>query len=142
MFDQHGVCLSHHEILDLVHAVGGAVDALRRAEVQAWAEAADKHWPAAEVTPRRVSVSCDGILDCTNLREPRPEDPQRQRLQWPQMRVGCVSWQDDDETWHQQMIWGREDGQAFGASRYRLACRCGDRQAEERIFAADGGEWC
>lgn len=142
VFDQHGVCLSHHEILDLVHTVGGAVDALRRAEVQAWAEAADKHWPAAQVTPRRVYVSCDGIMYCTNLREPRPEDPQRQRLKWQQMRIGCVYWQDDDETWHKQMIWGREDVQAFGASLYRLACRCGYRQAEERIFAADGGEWC
>ena len=27
VFDQHGVCLSQHEILDVVHAVGGAVEA-------------------------------------------------------------------------------------------------------------------
>jgi hypothetical protein len=142
VFDQHGVRLSHHEILDLVHEVGGAVDALRRAEVEAWAESADKHWPAAEVAPRRVYVSCDGIMYCTNQREPRPEQPDQQRLTWQQMRVGCVYWQEDEKTWHKQMIWGREDPQAFGASLYRLACRCGYRQAEERIFAADGGEWC
>jgi len=142
IFDQHGVRLSHHEILDLVHEVGGAVDAQRRAEVETWAEAADKHWPKAEVTPRRVYVSCDGIMYCTNEREPHPDQPDRQRLKWQQMRVGCVYWQDEDDRWHKQMIWGREDVSAFGASLYRLACRCGYRQAEERIFAADGGEWC
>ena len=142
VFDQHGVRLSHHEILDVVHDVGGAVDAQRRAEVAAWAESADKHWPAAEVTPRRVYVSCDGIMYCTNEREPHPDEPDRQRLKWQQMRVGCVYWQDEHEQWHKQMIWGREDAQAFGASLYRLACRCGFRKAEERIFAADGGEWC
>jgi hypothetical protein len=25
---------------------------------------------------------------------------------------------------------------------YRLACRCGYEQAEEKIFAADGADWC
>lgn len=142
VFDQHEVYLSHHGILDVVHAVGGAVDVLRRAEVEAWADTSHKHWPEPEVTPRRVYVSCDGIMYCTNQREPHPEDPRRQRLKWQQMRVGCVYWQDDDDQWHKQMIWGREDAQAFGASLYRLACRCGYRQAAERIFAADGGEWC
>jgi hypothetical protein len=142
VFDQHGVCMSQHEILDVVHAVGGAVESQRRAEVEAWAASADKHWPAAEVAPRRVYVSCDGVMYCTNQREPHPDDPNRQRLKWQQMRVGCVYWQDAHEQWHKQMIWGREDAQAFGASLYRLACRCGYRQAEERIFAADGGEWC
>lgn len=142
VFDQHGVCLSHHEILDLVHDVGGAVDAQRQAEVAAWADSSDKHWPAAQVTPRRVYVSVDGIMYCTNELEPHPEDPDRQRLKWQQMRVGCVYWQDEHERWHKQVIWGREDPQAFAASLFRLACRCGYPQAEERLFAADGGEWC
>jgi hypothetical protein len=142
VFDQHGVSLSHHEILDLVHDVGGAVDSQRRAEVATWAASADKHWPAAEVTPRRVYVSCDGIMYCTNQREPDPQQPDQQRLVWQQMRVGCVYWQDDQERWHKQMIWGREDAPDFGASLFRLACRCGYREAQERLFAADGGEWC
>ena len=30
----------------------------------------------------------------------------------------------------------------FGARLYRLACRCGYREADEKLFAADGGEWC
>jgi len=28
------------------------------------------------------------------------------------------------------------------ASLFRLACRCGYREADEKIFAADGGDWC
>ena len=40
------------------------------------------------------------------------------------------------------MLWGRESPQEFGVALYRLACRCGYRQAQERIFAADGGDWC
>ncbi len=142
-----GVCrclevwnLSHHEMLNLVQDVGGDVDA--QAEVQAWAASSDKHWPAAQTTPRRVSLSVDGIMYCTNEREPPPDDPQRQRLKWQQMRVGCIDWQDEHERWHKQMIWGREEASAFGASLDRLACRCGYREAEEKLFAADGGEWC
>ena len=142
VFDQHGVRLSHNEIVPLVHDCGGAFESQRRAEVQAWQDATDKHWPAPEVTPRRVYVSCDGIMYCTNEREPRPDDPDRQRLKWQQMRVGCVYGQDEQERWHKQVVWGREDVTAFGASLYRVACRCGYQQAEERIFAADGGEWC
>lgn len=142
VFDQHGVTLSHNEIVALVHDVGGAIDAQRRAEVETWAHSADKHWPAPEITPRRVYVSCDGIMYCTNQREPDPQQPDQKRLLWQQMRVGCVSWQDEQERWHKQMLWGREDAQAFGASLYRLACRCGYREAAERLFVADGGEWC
>jgi len=142
VFDQHGVTLSHNEIVALVHDVGGAIDAQRRADVETWAHAADKHWPAPDMTPQRVYVSCDGIMYCTNQREPDPQQPERKRLIWQQMRVGCVYWQDEQEHWHKQMIWGREDPQAFGASLYRLACRCGYRQASERLFVADGGEWC
>lgn len=142
LFDQHGVTLSHNEIVALVHDVGGAIDAQRRAEVETWARSADKHWPEAEFRPRRVYVSCDGVMYCTNQREPDPQQPDRQRLIWQQMRVGCVYWQDAHERWHKQILWGREDAQAFGASLYRLACRCGYREAAERLFVADGGEWC
>ena len=142
VFDQHGVRLSHNEIVPVVHDVGGAIESQRLAEVLTWQDSADKHWPAPEVTPKRVYVRCDGIMYCTNEREPHPDDPQRQRLRWQQMRVGCVYWQDEDDHWHKQVVWGREDAGTFGASLYRVACRCGYQQAEERIFAADGAEWC
>lgn len=142
--DQHGVHLGHEEILEVVHDVGGAAERLRRADVQSWQEspALQRGWPGAEVTPRRVYVSCDGIMYCTNQREPDPQDPKRRRLIWQQMKVGCVYWQDDSDRWHKQMVWGRESPQEFAASLFRLACRCGYRQAEEKIFAADGADWC
>jgi hypothetical protein len=142
--DQHGVHLGHEEILQIVHDVGGAAERLRRAEVQAWRESPilQRSWPEPDVTPRRIYVSCDGIMYCTNQREPDPHDPERRRLIWQQMKVGCVYWQDESDRWHKQMVWGRESPEEFGASLFRLACRCGYRQAAEKIFAADGADWC
>lgn len=144
LFDQHGVRLSHEELIELVHDVGGEADRLRQAEAQVWLDTPPEQrvWPEPEVAPERVYVSCDGILYCTNLREPDPHEPGRQRLIWQQMRVGCVYWQDAQEHWHKHVLWGREDAKPFGASLYRLACRCGYRQARETIFAADGADWC
>lgn len=142
--DQHGVHVGHEEILEIVHDVGGAAERLRRAEVRAWQEspALKRGWPEPEVTPRRVYVSCDGIMYCTNQSEPDPQDPKRRRLVWQQMKVGCVYWQEASDRWHKQMIWGRESPEEFGACLFRLACRCGYRQATEKLFAADGADWC
>lgn len=143
--DQHGVHLGHDPMLQLVHDVGGAAESERLAEVQRWRDLPPqkRQWPQAEVSPSRVYVSCDGIMYCTNHTEPDPQHPGERRLIWKQMRVGCVYWQDEQERWHKRIIWGQEDDfLSFGASLYRLACRCGYREAEERIFAADGGEWC
>ncbi|MCA9071990.1 MAG: hypothetical protein KDA84_23845 [Planctomycetaceae bacterium] len=39
-------------------------------------------------------------------------------------------------------MWGQEDAESFGASLFQLACRCGYAEADEKIFVADGGEWC
>lgn len=144
--DQHGVSLAAEPMLQLAHEVGGVAEQRRLADVEAWNSqpAAQRTWPAAEVTPRRVYVSCDGIMYCTNQSEPDPRHPGQQRLIWKQMRVGCVYWQEEQkEVWHKRVIWGQEeDFHSFGAALYRLACRCGYRQATEKIFAADGGEWC
>jgi len=142
--DQHGVHVGHEEMLELVHDAGGEAERQRRAETQAWqATPADRRdWPTPEVTPGRVYVSCDGIMYCTNKREPDPQDPKQRRLIWQQMKVGCVYWESPDGHWHKQVIWGRESPEEFGASLFRLACRCGYRQAREKIFAADGGDWC
>lgn len=144
VFDQHGVQLAHEELIELVHDVGGQADRLRRAEAQKWLETPPEQrvWPEPEVRPRRVYVSCDGIMYCTNITEPDPQHPGQKRLVWQQMRVGCVYWQDERERWRKQMVWGREGVEEFGASLYRLACRCGVRQADEVIFVADGGDWC
>lgn len=144
LFDQHGVHLGHEELIELVHQVGGAAERKRRAEAEVWLNTPLKKrvWPQTVVTPERIYLSCDGIMYCTHLREPDPNHPGKQRLIWQQMRVGCVYWQDARENWHKEMTWGRESAEEFGASLYRLACRCGYREAREKIFAADGADWC
>jgi hypothetical protein len=142
--DQHGVHLGHEEMAQIVHEVGGAADRERRVEAKVWwRHPPDQQvWPVPEVTPQRIYVSCDGIMYCTNQLEPDPQHPGSNRLIWQQMRVGCVYWQDAHDRWHKQVLWGRESPQEFGVALYRLACRCGYREAREKIFAADGGDWC
>ncbi len=142
--DQHGVHVGHDKILQLVHDAGGEAERRRRAEAQAWQAAPtdQRNWPAPESIPLRIYVSCDGIMYCTNRSEQDPEDPDRRRLIWQQMKVGCVYWQGPSGHWHKQVIWGRESPEEFGAALFHLACRCGYRQAKEKIFAADGGDWC
>jgi hypothetical protein len=142
--DQHGVHLGHEEILEVVHDVGEVAERRRRAEAESWQDSAtgNRGWPEPMALPSRVYVSCDGIMYCTNQGEPDPQDPQRRRLIWQQMKVGCVYWEDESGHWHKQMTWGRESPEEFGAALFRLACGCGYRQASERIFAADGADWC
>jgi hypothetical protein len=144
MADQHGVHLGHEEMTQIVHEVGGVADRERRDDAEAWRQCPPEQrvWPKAEVMPPRIYVSCDGIMYCTNQVEPDPQNPGTNRLIWQQMRVGCVYWQDAGERWHKRVLWGRESPQEFGVALYRLACRCGYRQAREKIFAADGGDWC
>jgi hypothetical protein len=142
--NQHGVFLGHEEMRQLVHDVGQAADAERLADVAHWQQTSpeDRRWPAAEYAPRRVYVSCDGIMYCTNQREPDPLHPGQNRLIWKQMRVGCVYWQKDNGSWQKRVTWGQEDAESFAAALFRLACRCGSAQASEQIFVSDGGEWC
>lgn len=141
---QHGVDLEHEAILELVHDVGGVAEAQRLMAAQCRVcrdpELGQQIEP--EVRPQRVCVSCDGIMYCTNQSEPIPDKPGSKRLAWQQMKVGCVSWQTDDDKWHKQLVWGRESPEEFGASLFELACRCGYLQAPEKLFAADGGAWC
>lgn len=138
--DQHGVHLGHDPMMQLVHDVGGVLEERRLLD-------ADDEGPPPvcelAVAPRRIYVSCDGIMFCTNQREPHPDRPGEERLIWKQMRVGCVSWQDETGAWQKRVVWGQEeDFRSFGRSLWRLACRCGYREAQEKIFAADGGGWC
>jgi hypothetical protein len=137
---QHGVTLSHDTLVELVHDVGGSADRLRRAEA-----ARGRRTPprmGLDRAPRRIWISVDGIMFCTNRREPDPDHPGRKRLAWQQMKVGCVAWEDADGVWHKQLVWGRESPEEFGAAVWRLACRCGYREAPDKLFAADGGAWC
>jgi len=86
--------------------VGGHADRQRRAEAASFRSGpcAERTWPAPTVTPARIHVSCDGVMYCTNQREPDPRRPGEKRMIWQQMRVGCVYWQDASEKWHKQMI--------------------------------------
>ena len=140
MADQHSVHIGHDDMLHLVHDVGGTVDAQRQSAARRAINSPSKI--QAKLRPKQIYVSCDGIMYCTNEREPCPDDHQKKRLIWRQMRVGCVFWQDEKEYWHKQIIWGQEDLPTFAASLFQLACECGYREAAEKIFIADGGEWC
>ncbi|MCA9071991.1 MAG: hypothetical protein KDA84_23850, partial [Planctomycetaceae bacterium] len=90
--DQHGVFLGHEEMRQLVHQVGQAAEADRLADVELWQQTPppQRRWPEVDHHPRRVFVSCDGILYCTNEREPDPHHPGQNRLIGRQIRVGCV----------------------------------------------------
>jgi len=140
--NQHGVTLSHDTLIELVHDVGGCADRLRRADAGASVRQRTPPKMRLDSPPRRMWISVDGIMDCTNLRESDPDHPGHKRLAWQQMKVGCVAWEDADGVWHKQLVWGRESPAEFGAALWRLACRCGDVEAEEKLFAADGGAWC
>jgi hypothetical protein len=144
VLDQHGIEIGHEELAEIVHEVGGHLDRMRQAAAASFRTGpfAERPWPEPRVTPARIHVSCDGIMYCTNRREPDPKHPGQRRMIWQQMRVGCVYWQDERERWHKRVIWGREDAPDFGASLFRLACQCGYRQAKEKLFTCDGGEWC
>jgi hypothetical protein len=144
LLEQHGVRLGHDLIAKLVHEAGGVADRQRREEAAAFEResVARRRPPEAEIRPRTVIVSCDAIHYCTNLLEPHPQRPGQNRLLWHQMKVGCVYWQDANGRWRKRVLWGRDDPEEFGRSLYLLACRCGWREAEERVFAADGAAWC
>lgn len=138
--DQHGVTVSADTAMELVHDVGGHLEAVRRAEAARGRRSAAAIVP--DVTPSRVLVEVDGIHYCTNQTEPERQPP---RLVWQQMKVGVVAWpaeQDPDHRWHKRVLWGRESPQEFGAALYRLACRCGYEQAAEKVFVTDGADWC
>lgn len=140
--NQHGVALSHDTLVRLVHDVGGCADRLRRADAGASVRQRTPPAMRLDAPPRRIWISVDGIMYCTNLRESDPDHPGRKRLVWQQMKVGCVAWEDADGAWHKQLVWGRESPEEFGAALWRLACRCGYVAAKEKLFAADGGAWC
>lgn len=135
--DQHGVTVSADTVMELVHDVGGHLEALRRAEAALGRRSAAAVLP--DVAPSRVMIEVDGIHYCTN--EVEAELPPR-RLLWQQMKVGAVAWQDEAGRWHKRLTWGRESPREFGAALYRLACRCGYEGAAEKLFVADGADWC
>lgn len=139
---QHGVRLCHETILDMAHDVGGAAERMRLAEARSSITRREPPRMTISNPPKRIYVSVDGIMYCTNETETDPEHAGQKRLIWQQMKVGCVYWEDAHKRWHKQMVWGRESPEEFGISLWRLAMECGYGQAHEKLFAADGGAWC
>lgn len=135
--DQHGVTVSADTVMELVHDVGGHLEAMRRAEAARGRRSAVTVVP--RVTPSRMLIEVDGIHYCTNQLEPGRRPP---RLTWQQMKVGAVAWQDDAGRWYKRLTWGRETPREFGLALYRLAGQCGYEQAADTLFLADGADWC
>lgn len=139
--DQHGVTLKQERLWEIVQDVGTHAERLKQAEASR-CRAGHKLPITPDVTPKRLYVTLDGILYPTNLSEPDPQDSTRQKAVYQQMKIGAVYWQDAKEHWNKQVTWGRESPEEFVKTVYRLACRCGYEQAQEKIFAADGADWC
>ena len=139
--DQHGLVLGHDRLWEIAQDVGTHAERLKQAEA-ARCRVGRKLPITPDVRPKRIYVTLDGILYPTNLSEPDPHDPTHRKAVYQQMKVGAVYWQDERERWHKKITWGRESPAEFVPALYRLACRCGYEQAEEKIFAADGANWC
>jgi len=92
--------------------------------------------------PKRLYVSCDGVVYRTRYREADPQHPQDKRVVYQEMKAGSVFWQDAGGKWHKRVLGGRDDPQRFGLSLWGLAAQCGMLQAQEVIFISDGGAWC
>jgi hypothetical protein len=139
--DQHGITLKRERLWEIVQDVGAHAERLKQAEASR-CRVGRKLPITPDVTPPRIYVTLDGILYPTNLSEPDPHDATHQKTVYQQMKIGAVYWQDAKECWHKRVTWGRESPEEFAKTLYRLACRCGYEQAAEKLFAADGADWC
>jgi len=147
LFYQHEVRLSDTVLNRLMQQVGGVAgrDQQEAVEaIQALPEgvAREEHaWSKPSIArPKRLYVSCDGVMYPTRYRQTVEGD--RKRIVYQEMKCGTVFWQDGNTTWHKRVISSRGDVEAFGAALWELAVRCGMLQADEVVFISDGGTWC
>jgi hypothetical protein len=89
--------------------------------------------------PKRVYVSCDGVMYPTRYRQ---EEKGEKRIVYQEMKCGTVFWQEGTSQWHKRVLSSRDEPDRFGLSLWELAVRCGMLQADEVIFISDGGTWC
>jgi hypothetical protein len=144
---QHDVRLSDTVLDRLMHAAGGVAETDRRETMEvlralpegvAREEAARSQPGIAQ--PRRLYVSCDGVMYPTRYREEQAGEGRR--LVYQEMKCGTVFWQEGNDTWHKRVVASRDDVERFGLSLWELAVRCGLLEADEVIFISDGGGWC
>jgi len=146
LFYQHDVRLSDTVLNRLMQQVGGVAEQDRKRVVeglQALPEGVAREELAlskpAVARPKRLYVSCDGVMYPTRYRQVEGD---RKRIVYQEMKCGTVFWQEGNSTWHKRVISSRDEVQGFGAGLWELAVRCGMLQADEVVFISDGGGWC
>jgi len=145
---QHEVRLSDTMLDRLMQSVGQVAEKDQQAavgEVEHLSEgvAREEHSLAKApiARPKRLYVSCDGILYPTRYRQDRTDGGDGKRITYQEMKCGAVFWQEGESAWHKQATASREDADRFGMRLWDLAVRCGMLQADEVIFLSDGGTW-
>jgi len=146
---QHDVHLSDAMLDELMQKAGGVAEQDRRSATDELLSLSrgvqrEDRVPVAlsGPLPKRLYVSCDGVMYRTRYREPDAMEPDKNRLVFQEMKAGTVFWQGQDGRWHKRVMGCRETPERFGLSLWGLAASCGMLQAEEVIFISDGGTWC
>lgn len=146
---QHQVRLSDSALDMLMQTAGGVAESDRQAATDELAEVSRgvaREWRVRPdlpgPLPKRLYISCDGVIYRTRYREADPQNSKQKRVVYQEMKAGTVFWQDVSGKWHKRVMAGRDDPQRFGLSLWGLAARCGMLQAQEVIFISDGGAWC
>jgi hypothetical protein len=146
LFYQHDVQLSDTVLDRLMQRAGSVAEQDRQVAVEVLSElpegvAREKQVLAeAQIArPKRLYVSCDGVMYPTRYRQ---KEGDGQRIVYQEMKCGTVFWQEGNDTWHKRVLSSRDDPDRFGLSLWRLAVGCGMLQADEVIFISDGGGWC
>jgi len=148
LYHQHEVRLTDTVLDRLMQSVGQVAERDQQAAVEkleglpegvAREERSSAKVPIAR--PKRLYISCDGILYPTRYRQDRSDGGDGRRIVYQEMKCGSVFWQEGTSVWHKQCVASREDVDRFGLRLWDLAVRCGMLQAEEVIFISDGGTW-
>ncbi len=113
LFYQHDVRLSGTVLNRLMQQVGGVAEQDRRSIVevlQALPEGVAREEHAlskpAIARPKRVYISCDGVMYPTRYRQVKDD---RKRIVYQEMKCGTVFWQEGNSTWHKRVICSRDD---------------------------------
>jgi len=148
LYYQHEVRLSGTMLDRLMQSVGQVAENEQQAavaELEHLSEGVGREEcslaKASIARPKRLYVSCDGILYPTRYRQDRGEGDGGKRISYQEMKCGAVFWREGDSAWHKRAAASRENVDRFGLRLWDLAVRCGMLQADEVIYISDGGTW-